>query len=120
VSRILTSKVIVPATLALTAIAACATVEETYGPSGRTAYTIECSGTGVNWGDCYAKAGNLCQERGYDVVQQSDEEGATGSLGNFGAFDTSLHFRSMTIECGEFSQEGRGAAEPVNEPPPAP
>jgi hypothetical protein len=99
VSQVSTHKVIVAAILSLAVVMACTTVEETYGPSGNPAYTLECSGTAMSWGDCYAKAGKICKEQGYEVVQRSDEGGATGSAGSFGAFGSSLHFRSMTIEC---------------------
>jgi len=99
VSRIARCSAIVPVALALTTIAACVTVEETYGPSGNPAYVLDCSGTAFSWGDCYAKAGEICKERGYDVVQHSEERGAVGSASSAGAFGGSLHFRSMTIEC---------------------
>ena len=102
-SRIARSTASLPAALALAAVAACTTVEETYGPSGNPAYTLECSGTALSWGDCYAKAGKICKERGYDITQRSDERGgiggATAGAGTFSAYGGSLHFRSMTIEC---------------------
>lgn len=55
-------------------LAGCTSAEETYMPDGRKGYAINCSSHGIivsGWSDCYAEAGNLCGQRGYDIVEKS-------------------------------------------------
>ncbi len=40
----------------------CATASKTYTSDGKEGYAINCSGSALNWGMCYEKAGN-CVER---------------------------------------------------------
>lgn len=53
----------------------CATASRTYGPDGSQAFAIDCSGVSVNWGMCNDKAGKLCGTRGYEVINQSGDQG---------------------------------------------
>ena len=84
-------------------MAACASSSKTYTPNGGVGYNIDCSGTARNWGMCYEKAGELCKEKGYDIIHQSGEHGnaTSGYAGayNSNIFGSSLHFRTMTISC---------------------
>jgi hypothetical protein len=51
--------------------AGCTSIKPTYTQNGRAGYTINCpSGSREK---CYAKAGEACGERGYDIAQQSEE-----------------------------------------------
>ncbi len=81
----------------------CASSTKTYAPDGREAYSLDCSGTARNWGMCYEKAGEICTTRGYDIIVQSGEQGASGSgyanQQSAGVHASSLHFRTMTIAC---------------------
>src|SRR5690348_6493220 len=49
--------------------AGCTSVKPTYTQTGLAGYTINCPGDSHE--NCYAKAGELCGERGYEVFQQS-------------------------------------------------
>ena len=76
-------------------LAGCATAKPTYGPDGRPAYAVECSGSALSWGLCYEKAGSICGKSGYSVVSKSGDKGmiATPSI------LTTTVSRSMLIEC---------------------
>jgi hypothetical protein len=62
------------------AVTSCATAKTTYLPDGRAGHSINCSGTAGNWGMCERKAGDLCKERGYDVVSAM-QDGAPFAFG---------------------------------------
>ena len=47
-----------------------ATDSETYTAEGRAGYTIHCDGALLSWETCSAKAGELCETRGYDVLEK--------------------------------------------------
>jgi hypothetical protein len=76
-------------------IGGCATAKPTYGPDGRAAYAVDCSGTAGSWGMCYEKAGSLCGSAGYTVASQSSDKGviATPSI------LASTISRSLLVEC---------------------
>jgi hypothetical protein len=80
-------------------IAGCATSTQTYGPDGRPAYTINCSGGALSWGECESKAGNLCGSRGYDVVTRSSDRNSSAGAGGGSFFAQSSNSRAMTIQC---------------------
>jgi hypothetical protein len=77
----------------------CATASSTYGPDGKEAFAINCSGMARNWGMCYEKAGELCETRGYEVVNQSGDQGAAASITPSGGFGGSVISRSMLVKC---------------------
>jgi hypothetical protein len=80
-------------------LAGCATSSQTYTADGRIGYSINCSGTALNWGMCEQKAGDLCGTRGYEILSTAGDHGliATGGNGNF--FASSTISRSMLIAC---------------------
>jgi hypothetical protein len=88
-------------------LAACATVHETYSADGRKAYTLNCSGTARGWDKCYAAAGELCKESGYDILDRSSEDtsfaavggSANSSGGSVGGSSVQTNERSMLIAC---------------------
>ncbi|NUY33267.1 hypothetical protein F0160_22545 [Paraburkholderia sp. JPY303] len=80
-------------------LGACTTASHTYGPDGRPAYTLNCSGAQHTWGSCYEKAGELCGERGYDVLAGGAEGGAAMGGGSSAFFGTTTVTRSMLIAC---------------------
>ncbi len=87
----------------LLALAGCASSTKTYAPDGREAFSLDCSGTARNWGMCNVKAGEICKEKGYDIISQEGEQGESvgGSANQQTAsiYGSSLHFRTMTIAC---------------------
>lgn len=80
-------------------VAGCASSSTTYGPDGRAAHAIQCSGAALSWGDCYKKAGEICQSAGYDLITRSGEQGGTAGIGAFGGFAGSTFYRSMLVSC---------------------
>lgn len=86
--------------LAAIALAGCAVANKTYGPDGREAYSINCSGSALTWGACEEKAGGICGESGYTVISRSGDQGAIASAGTGGLFATSVINRTMLVACG--------------------
>lgn len=79
----------------------CATSSKTYTQDGSTGHVINCSGSALNWGMCYEKAGNICKECGFDILEKSSESGNTVSWGQYGLFGGTVMNRSMVITCKE-------------------
>jgi hypothetical protein len=77
----------------------CATSRETYTADGRAGYSINCSGSALNWGMCFEKAGDLCGERGYTVLEKSSDQGSVVSGTQYGLYGGSVMNRSMIVQC---------------------
>ena len=77
----------------------CATSSPTYGPDGKQAHSINCSGAARNWGMCLEKAGELCGSRGYSVVERSDQQGAVLTATQGGVFAGTTQYRVMLVSC---------------------
>lgn len=80
-------------------VGGCASASQTYGPDGREAFSIDCSGMARTWGMCYEKAGEICGTRGYEVINQSGDQGAAASITPSGGFGGSVISRSLLIKC---------------------
>ena len=48
----------------------CATASKTYTADGRPGYDVHCNGAALTWAACSAKAGELCEAHGYDVLER--------------------------------------------------
>jgi hypothetical protein len=83
----------------ITLLGGCATANQTYTADGQKGYSINCSGSALNWGMCYEKAGEICAERGYVVLEKSGDKGFAASGTQFGLFAGSVMNRSMIIRC---------------------
>ena len=58
------------------ALGGCASAKEIYTPDGRKGYTVQCPSAGGiqnDWGKCFAKAGEICGARGYDILERSSD-----------------------------------------------
>ena len=80
-------------------VSGCATSKKTYTSDGKEGYSINCSGSALNWGMCYEKAGELCGTKGYEVLEKSGDTGAMVTAGQYGLFGGSVINRSMIIKC---------------------
>jgi hypothetical protein len=92
------TKIILVLTAAI-ALAGCASSSKTYGPDGKEAYSINCSGWARTWGMCYEKAGDLCGTKGYEVIGQGSDRGALASVNPSGGFAGSTISRSLMVKC---------------------
>jgi hypothetical protein len=50
--------------------AGCATASKTYTADGRPGYDVHCNGAALTWAACSAKAGELCEANGYDILER--------------------------------------------------
>ncbi len=80
-------------------LSACASSRPVYTSDGKRGHNINCSGSALNWGMCYEKAGKICGEKGYEVLQKSGDQGFDVSGNQFGVYGGSVITRSMTIQC---------------------
>jgi uncharacterized protein YceK len=85
--------------LIITFLGGCATAKKTYTAEGKEGFSINCSGSALNWGMCYEKAGELCGSRGYDVLEKSGDTGAMITAGQYGLLGGSVINRSMIVKC---------------------
>ena len=85
-------------------LAGCVTVKEVYGPDGRKAYTLNCSDDrSATWDHCYEKAGEICRENGYTILEKNIDQSASGSAGSLdkevlGRYDAQNN-RVLMIQC---------------------
>lgn len=95
----------------------CATANQVYTPGGELGYHINCSGNGLNWGMCFEKAGAVCGDRGYVVIDRSGEVSGTTVFANqFGLYGGSMSHRSLIIKCREASKYWKKESRTSNEP----
>jgi predicted alpha/beta hydrolase len=79
----------------------CATASKTFTADGKEGYNINCSGSALNWGMCYEKAGELCGEKGYEILEKSGDRGTMVTFGQYGLMGGSVINRSMIVKCKE-------------------
>lgn len=77
-------------------LVSCASIDpqEFRGPSGKTAYSMRCSGMGRTLDACYKKAGDLCPS-GYSIIDRSSTVVAVPMSG--GIMAAPQH--NLAIEC---------------------
>lgn len=92
-------KKIVLTLAAVLVLSGCASASRTYGPDGKEAYSLNCSGWARTWGMCYEKAGDLCGTRGYEIIGQGSDRGAIASVTPSGGFAGSTISRSLLVRC---------------------
>jgi hypothetical protein len=80
-------------------LAGCATQKTVYLPDGRQGHAIECSGTDLSWNDCYAKAGETCKARGYDVVTRNEDKNYSAAVTQYGGAGGTIAKRTLLIAC---------------------
>lgn len=97
-------RLLIPFLLIIVCISGCATASKTYTPDGKEGYIINCSGSALNWGMCYEKAGEICGTKGYEVVDKSGDTGSIVSGNQFGVYGGSVINRTMMIKCKECNE----------------
>ena len=82
-------------------LSACATSKEVYTSDGTRGYSINCSGSMLNWDSCYERAEKTCSAEGYEVLEKTGEEGLTVPGNSSSLQRGSIVHRSMVIQCDE-------------------
>jgi hypothetical protein len=101
-------------------IGGCATSSRTYLPDGSQGHSITCSGSALNWGMCYEKAGQLCGSGGYNIIERSGDSNSMISGNQYGIYGGSVQSRNLLVHC---KNPDANTAKLPNEPqsqPPAP
>ena len=92
-------------------LAGCVSSSETYTQSGQKGHTISCTpgwtgglvgavaNASTSWAQCYQRAGELCGQGGYDILQQVGEGGAYAQVGQGGGFASTTNNRMMIVRC---------------------
>jgi hypothetical protein len=95
--------VIIASTILLVGCASGASSNRIYTADGKRGYAVNCSGVDRNWGTCYQKAGSICEEKGYDVLEVTGEAGTVTDVESNSkastAKTTTTHNRIMVIQC---------------------
>ena len=86
-------------TLALALLAGCASTSRIHTADGKVGYSINCSGTARSWNQCYAKAGELCGSRGYNILTRDAEQGAFVSANSMSMVGSTTATRTMVVAC---------------------
>jgi hypothetical protein len=87
--------------LLIVSLVGCATGKETYTPSGKKGYTVSCDGAVLGWSHCYEKAGEICKEKGYNILAGGTDKGTVVSGTQYGLYGGTIIYRNMLIECKE-------------------
>lgn len=80
-------------------LSGCASASKTYAPDGSAAYSLNCSGAARNWGMCYERAGDLCKDKGYEVLGGGTDSSASLAATNGTVVAGSSHTRNLLIKC---------------------
>ena len=83
----------------LSLLMACATSKEIEIAEGQIGYSIECSGDALNWSLCYEKAGQICDEKGFEILDKTGGTGVVVVSAEDDAYGESGPNRSMVIKC---------------------
>jgi len=60
--------------LCLVLLGGCTNYKQTHLDTGEVAYSIQCNSLGSSsWNACYIMAGNICGNRGYDVISKDSD-----------------------------------------------
>ena len=98
-------------------LASCTTAKEISLPDGSKGYSVSCGGTLNSFASCFNKAGEMCGDKGYQILDKSGEvipfaqanSNAGGSFTNFGGgfsgnsnfYASSFVNRDLFIKCGK-------------------
>lgn len=77
----------------------CAVARKTYAPDGSEGYVLNCSGTASTWGRCYERAGDICGERGYEVLEKISENLQSSSGTAIERHSATDFNRNLIIKC---------------------
>lgn len=83
-------------------LAACATSKEIDVAEGQRGYSIDCSADRLNWSLCYEKAGQICGEKGFEILDRTGGTGVVVDGVQYGIYAESGQNRSMIIKCRKF------------------
>ena len=80
-------------------LGACATSKEVYTTDGTRGFSINCSGSMLNWDSCYERAVELCSASGYEVLEKIGEEELIKQSDHSTLNRGSIVHRRMIINC---------------------
>lgn len=95
--------VVIISAILLVGCGSSASSSRIFTADGQRGYSINCSGIDRNWGTCYQKAGSICEELGYEILEVTGEAGTVTDVESTSkkstAKTTTTHNRIMVIQC---------------------
>lgn len=82
-------------------ISGCAIAKKTYLPDGSVGHSISCDGAAVGMNVCFEKAGEVCGEKGYKLLNREGQVVYSGvampnqGYAQFGGFNS----KSILVKC---------------------
>ena len=92
--------------LLIIGLTACATSKEVEFAEGQRGYSIDCSGDHLNWSLCYQEAGQICGEKGFEIIDKTGGTGIVIAGVRYGVYGESGANRSMIIKCRNLHLKG--------------
>jgi len=92
----------------------CVSSVETRTQDGSIGHVVSCPSPGgligsmTDWGSCFAKAGELCGSRGYQVLHKSGETGFDVAVTQYGGHASTTASRSLIIRCNAAVAKSKG------------
>lgn len=86
-----------------TILSGCATANKTFTADGKEGYNISCSGSALDWGNCYEKAGRLCGSKGYLVLERIGDEPAMLAGNQYGVCTGFVVNRNLIVSCNDLA-----------------
>ena len=80
-------------------ITGCVSSRDFYVSEGQLAHSIDCSGVSFDWGLCYVEAGEICREKGYEVLETSGDTSGAAQENQPGLHKGIVTNRKMIIQC---------------------
>jgi hypothetical protein len=84
---------------AILVLGACTTSKPIYLADGREGHTVNCSGKELNWDNCYQKAGEICEARGYQIISRDESQDTSMTGTQFGFIGGTNTGRVLVIAC---------------------
>ena len=80
-------------------LSACASSSKVYLTDGVQGYSINCSGSMMNWDSCYERSERLSGAPGFEVLEKAGKDGFAVQSDQSTLNRGSIVHRSMVIQC---------------------
>ena len=91
-------RILYAALMSCAALAGCGSAAETHSSDDPGNFTVHCNKSELHWNACYETAANVCGDKGYQIVRESDSAFPTATTNSY---DVPVIGGSMVIRCNQ-------------------